>query len=74
MLTEVLAFLGVAFIVVVALLWRSRRGGTGDADTVPKAQPDRPEPVISSESLLGPHRNLGRPFHVDRGERPPDDA
>jgi hypothetical protein len=72
--TEVFVFFGIAFVIVVALLWRTRRGTTGEDSPVPLAAVDRPEPSISNESVIGPHRDVGRPFRVDRGERPPDIA
>jgi len=71
-LLEIVVFLVIVFVVAVALLWRGRRGTTGQDAPVALANIDRPEPRISSESSLGPMRNLGRPFHVDRGERPLD--
>jgi hypothetical protein len=68
MYVEIVVFLALVFVVATVLLWRSRRGGTGDP-VVPPAS-DRPEPAISSESMIGPHRNLGRPFHVEGRDRP----
>ena len=67
---EIVVFLAVAFVVATLLLWRSRRGGTGDP--VVPSPGDRPEPAISNESMIGPHRNLGRPFHVEGPERRTD--
>jgi hypothetical protein len=67
--TEVLVFILVVFAVAVILLWRSRRGGSGGDEPMSRAPGDRPEPSISNESGIGPHRDLGRPFHVDHGER-----
>jgi len=72
MLPELVVFLVVALVVVIALLWRSRRGTTGEDSPVPLANVDRPEPSISNESVIGPHRDVGRPFRVDRGGGPPD--
>jgi len=70
--TEVFVFLAIALVVVVALLWRSRRGTTGSDSPIPLADVDQPEPSISNESGIGPHRDMGRPFRVDRGAGPPD--
>jgi hypothetical protein len=70
--TEIFVFLGVVFVVVVFVLWRSRRGGDGDGLTLPVSDADRPEPAISNESSLAPHRNLGRPWRAESGERPSD--
>jgi hypothetical protein len=68
--TEILVFVVVVFAIAVLLLWRTRRGGSNGEDPASRAPGDRPEPSISNESGIGPHRDLGRPFHVDHGERP----
>jgi hypothetical protein len=65
---EVFVFLGVAFVLVVFVLWWSRRGGSEDDSPIPPAGVDRPEPSISSESSLGPHRNVGRPWRAEPGD------
>jgi hypothetical protein len=70
--TEVFIFFGIAFVVVVALLWRSRRGGTRDLPANPLGERDRPEPALSTESSIGPNRNLGRTWKIDAGDRPGD--
>jgi hypothetical protein len=67
---EILVFLAGAFAVTVYLIWRSRRR-SGLRSPIPPAEGDRPEPAISNESAMAPHRNLGRPWYVDRGDRPP---
>jgi hypothetical protein len=67
---EILVFLTVVFAIGVVLLWRARRGGTGDPESPPSAVGDRPERMISVESAIAPHRNIGRPFRVDSGDRP----
>jgi hypothetical protein len=66
---EIVAFLVLAFVVAVFVLWRVRGGGSGEASPMPP-DGDRPEAAISNESTIGPHRNVGRPFHVDRGGPP----
>jgi hypothetical protein len=68
----VFVLLGVLFVVAAILLWRSRRGGTGDLPANPLGDGDRPEPALSTESSIGPNRNLGRTWKIDRGERPGD--
>jgi hypothetical protein len=73
MLAEVLVFFGIVIVVAIVLLWRGRRGGSGAALATPPAAGDRPEPAISNESSLAPHRNVGRPWRVDHGEQPPED-
>jgi len=72
--TEILVFLGAVFAIGVVLLWRARRGGTGDPVAPPAAFGDQPERIISVESSIAPHRNIGRPFRVDQGDRPTDSA
>jgi hypothetical protein len=37
---EFFAFLGLAFVVVVAFIWRSRRGTSSGPDTLTKGLPD----------------------------------
>ena len=70
--TEIFAFLGVVFVVVIFVLWRSRRGGDRDGPTLPVSGADRPEPAMSNESSLAPHRNLGRRWRAESGGRPPN--
>ncbi|HYK96694.1 MAG TPA: hypothetical protein VE011_12655 [Candidatus Dormibacteraeota bacterium] len=70
--TEILVFFAIAFVVVVGLLWWSRRGDAADPAPIARAVVDRPEPGISNESSIGPHRDIGRPFRVDHGDRPTD--
>ena len=72
MLSEIFVFLGVVFVVVVAVLWRSRAGGSGELPPTPSARGDRPEAAISNESTIGPHRNVGRPWRADPGDRRAD--
>lgn len=72
MVTEVIAFLAIMFVVAVLLLWRGRRGGTGDRPANPLGDRDRAEPALSTESSIGPNRNLGRTWKIDPGDRPGD--
>jgi hypothetical protein len=67
---EILVFLTVVFAVALVLLWRSRRGGTGDPVAPPSAVGDRPQGQLSVESTIAPHRSVGRTFRVDPGDRP----
>lgn len=64
---EIVVFLGALFIAAVLVMWWSRRGGGGDSSPSPMADGDQPEVAISNESTIGPHRNVGRPWRVDRG-------
>jgi hypothetical protein len=70
--TEILVFFVGAFVVVVFLLGRSRRSGSADDTPTPRAGGDLPEPNLSNQSSIGPHRNMGRAFRVDQGDRPTD--
>jgi hypothetical protein len=72
MLGEIVAFLGVVFIVALVLLWRGRRGGSDETPAIPMAEADRPDQILSTESSIGPNRSLGRTWRVDQGERPSD--
>jgi hypothetical protein len=72
MLTEVLVFIAIVFVIAVVLLWRGRRGGTGDLPANRLGGGDRAEPVLSTESSIGPNRNLGRTWRIDPGDRPAD--
>lgn len=72
--TEIFVFLGVVFVVVIFVLWRSRQGGDSDGPALPISGADRPEPAISNESSLAPHRNLGRPWRADGGDHGPDEG
>jgi hypothetical protein len=69
--TEVFVVFGVLFIVAVVLLWRGRRGGTGELPASP-VDGDRAEPALSTESSIGPNRNLGRTWRIDPGDKPGD--
>lgn len=40
---EFVVFVAIAFTVAVLLLWRIRRGGTGDNPPIPLADGDRPD-------------------------------
>ena len=72
-LSEVI-FLGVVLAFVLLLLIRNRRGTNVNNAPLPLADSDRPEPAISSESVIAPQRSLGRPWRVDRGGRPSGDT
>jgi hypothetical protein len=72
MLGEIVAFLGVVFIVALVLLWRGRRGGSGESPAIPVAEADRPDQILSTESSIGPNRSLGRTWKIDPGDRPGD--
>lgn len=39
---EYLILLGIAFVIAAALIWRIRRGGTGDDPPTPYAPTDQP--------------------------------
>ena len=67
---EIVAFLALAFIVAVLIMWRVRSGGSGEASPTPAAVGDRPEASISNESTVGPHRNVGRPWRDGHGDPP----
>jgi|GEM_PF-4360531 hypothetical protein len=69
---EIVGFLGLVFIVALLLLWRGRRGGSGETRAIPMAKADRPDQILSTESSIGPNRSLGRTWRVDQGERPSD--
>lgn len=69
---EIVVFAAAVFVVAVLVMWRSRRGGTAEIAPIALADGDRPEPGVSNESAIGPHRNVGRPWRVDRGDGPPD--
>ena len=57
--TEILVFLVVVLAFAVVLLWRSRRGGTGDPDMPPSAfgdqdsaKPGRTRPMQSTRTSV----------------------
>ncbi len=68
---EIPVFLALVFAVAVLFIWLSRRRDADADQSGPAAGGDRPEPALSSESGIAPHRNLGRPIRVDRGDGPP---
>lgn len=69
---EIVVFLGVVLVAVVLIMWWSRRGASADSLPLPMAAGDRPEPGISNESSIGPHRNVGRPWRADQGDGRPE--
>ena len=40
---EYVALLGIAFVIAAGLVWRMRRGGTGDDPPTPYARSDEPD-------------------------------
>lgn len=68
---EIPVFLVLSFAVAVLIVWMSRRRDPADDRSGPRAGGDHPEPALSNESGIAPHRNLGRPFRADPGDGPP---
>lgn len=68
---EFVVFLGAVFVAAVIVMWWNRRDRPDAIPQIPLAPGDHPEASISNESAVGPHRNVGRPWRVDRGNQGP---